>query len=115
MDKKIINQLIERSLANNELNRDKILSIAAQLNRTQLKIYIDGLKKWVREHTVIIETAKDVSKDTKDEFKRQFSGKRVVFRSNPDLLLGVKVTDNDTVYEMDLKDSLEHVRNYLLS
>ena len=113
MDKKILKQLVAYSLTGSHLDNKKVMKIANQLNRKQLKAYIDGLKRWIQKNTVIVESAKDVSQGTKNEYKKAFSGKDVVFTTNPNLLVGTRIIDSDTIYELNLKDTLDHIKQYV--
>jgi hypothetical protein len=113
MDKKLTALLIEKSLSDNRLDNKKILNIADGLNRKQLKAYIDGLKRWWQKNTVIVESAKKVSQQTQGEFRKLYTNKQVLFQENPDLIIGTRVIDNDTIYELNLKDTLNHIRQYI--
>ncbi len=113
MDKKIIDQLVKQSIINNRLDEKKVTEFANQMNRKHLKAYIDSLKKWVLEHTITVESAIDIDERTKDEFRKYFTDKQVVFEKNPDLLIGTRIIDNDTIYEMNLKDTLQNLQAYI--
>ena len=113
MDKKLTALLIEKSLSDNRLENKKILKIAEGLNRKHLKVYIDGLKRWWQKNTVIVESAKKVSQQTQGEFRKLFTGKQVLFRENPDLIVGARITDNDTIHELNLKGTLKHIQQYV--
>jgi hypothetical protein len=113
MDKKILEYLVKESLTNNALDAEKVMKFAGQMNRKHLKKYIDSLKKWVREHTVTVESPTDIDKKTKDEFRKYFTNKTVIFEKKPDLIIGTRIIDNDTIYEMNLKDTLSHLGRYI--
>ena len=113
MDKKIIDQLVEQSITDNTLDEKKVMKFADGMNRKHLKAYIDALKKWVREHTITVESAIYIDEKTKDEFRKHFSEKTVIFEKNPDLLIGTRIIDNDTIYEMNLKDTLQNLQAYI--
>ena len=113
MDKRILSALIERSITNNKLDSKKVERIANDLSRKQLKAYIDGLKKWLEKNTVTVESALKLSQATKDEYKKTFGQKEVIFRQNPDLIVGTRITDNDMIYEFNLQDTLKHIQEHI--
>lgn len=113
MDKKVIDQLVQQSVKNNTLDEKKVMEFANQMNRKHLKAYIDALKKWLREHTITVESAIAIDEKTKDEFRKYFADKTVVFEKKPALIVGTRIIDNDTIYEMNLKDTLQHLETYI--
>ena len=113
MDKKIVDQLVQQSITGTSLDEKKVIRIADQLNRNQLKIYIDGLKRWRQKNTVIIESAANKSEQVKREFKDAFEGKNVVFITRPELIVGTRIINYDMIYEMNLKDTLQNMQQYI--
>jgi hypothetical protein len=113
MNKQILAQLIEQCLTNKKLDNKKVEKIAQQLTRTQLKAYIDGLKRFVSKNTVVVESAGKLSAATREEFVKLFKDKDVVFRHNPELIVGTRIIDNDIIYELNLKDTLQHMKQYV--
>ena len=113
MNKKFIDKLVAVSVKNNELQKDKIDYIANKLSRQNLKLFITALRKWIKEHTVYIEYAIEPSNDLKKEFEDVYRGKRVVFLHNSNLMVGIRVTENDTIYEMNLHNTLEDLTQYI--
>lgn len=113
MDKKLLALLVERSLTGNSLDDKKVTRIANQLSRKQLKVYIDGLKRWIQKNTVIVESARKVSKETQGEYKALFKDKNVVFRINPSLIVGTKIIDNDNIYALNLQNTLANIQRHI--
>ena len=113
MDKKLSKLLIEKSLTNNRLDNKKILTIADQLTRKQLKSYIVGIKRWSRMNTVTVQTARAVSEDLKREIRAQYPEKQVAFAILPELIVGMRIIDNDTIYERNLKNTLLDIQQYV--
>jgi hypothetical protein len=48
-----------------------------------------------------------------EQFKEIFPDKKLFVEKDPDLILGVKVTDNDNVYEFNLRNTLEKMVEYI--
>ena len=113
MNKKILDQLIGQSASGNSLDGKKVMKIADQLNRKQLKAYIDGLRRWRQKHTVIIETATQISANMKREFEAMFEGKKVAYRVRPDLIVGTRIINDDMIYEMSLKSTLQNMQQHI--
>lgn len=104
MIKKIINQLVAASYTNGQLDNRKVTRVAALLSRADLKKYIRGIKLTEKANTISL-----VLPDMK-LYNKSLLGhttKQVQVLEDKSLLLGVKVIDNDTVYDMSLKNNLE--------
>ncbi len=114
MDKRQIKQLVQLSITGDKLDKNKIEKITALLTRNEFRQYVKGLKKFVREHTVVIEVPRD-SNHLSDSIKNQFPGKDVIINKNPKLLLGVRIQDNDDIYEISLADTLKQMEEFLLT
>jgi len=112
MPKKLLKQLIDLSFVNNKLNQKRVERIVRLLSRNELKFYLKGLKKRERELSVFIDNAmKTVGID--EMFKSIFPNRKIVVNINPSLLLGLRITDNDNVFELSLKNSLDKITSYL--
>lgn len=113
MDNKLIQQLVEKSFSNDKIDPKIVFSIADRLNRRQLKEYIKKLRKHLIQKTVIIETALPVSAATKLAYEESYKGKTLNFVTNKNLIVGVKIYENDIILSKNLKDTLENIRQYI--
>lgn len=113
MVKKDIKKLAEMSYNNNELNIDRVDEIVKHLNRKELRLYINSLKKVEKRKTVYIESASELNEKYKDELINLYGSKKVQFIENKDLLLGLRITENDMVYNLNLENSLQQFTKYL--
>lgn len=106
MNRRVLKQLVSESYSGNELDQGKVEKIAKVLKRRELKEYIKALKNRENQMKVTIAAANDIEID---EFllSELFPEKKIDFQKDPDLLLGVKITDNDLVYNFNLKSRLE--------
>ncbi len=111
---KEIKKLAEQSFTNGNLDLKTIKRIIALLNKKQLKIYIKFLKKMENERLVWVFTPMDkVENKTTGKIKSVFPNKKIEYVKDPSLIVGLRVIDNDMVYEFNLKDSLDNLITYL--
>lgn len=109
MDKKTIKKLVQASYNKKELDIKKVNKIVNLLKRADLKRYIKQLKANEIKSTVFIEMPKIYKNGHDSLFKKAFPDKKIVYSVNPSLLLGLKIVDSDTVYEMNLSDVLNNL------
>jgi len=110
--KKLIEQLVQVSYTVGVLNSAIVEKIAAKLTRKQLKAYIRALKTEERRRTIYVEVASEHEKPAVSELEKIFGQKNFRVTENPALLLGLRITDNDDVYNVNLKTSLERIKDY---
>lgn len=101
--------LVDASYEGDELNNETVSQVADHLTRKELKEYIRALKDREKKMTLRVEVPNDRMILHIDELKHLFGAKKVTASINPDLLLGVRITDNDDVYNMNMKHSLERI------
>lgn len=104
MTKKTISQLVEASYTQGVLDEKKVEKIVSHLSRAELKIYIRGLK--------LVEKSKTISlvlpdKNLYNKTLLQGVKKQINVFEDKSLLLGAKIIDNDMVYDLSLKSSLD--------
>lgn len=109
MDKRFIKQLIEASFTNNQLNPEKIEKIASLLQRKELKEYIRALKNAISQKTVYVDAAQVPTEKSKKLFSSLFEDKNIVYTIDPSLLVGIKIKNNDVIYEMNLKNRFDTI------
>jgi F0F1-type ATP synthase delta subunit len=108
----LLKQLVEVSYLDGVLDAVTVARIADKLSRTQLKAYIRALKDAEKQRTVRVEAPAEPTAADRKALESIFSGKMIVTEKNPDLLLGLRITNNDDVYNMNLKHSLERIAAY---
>lgn len=111
MDKKKIEKLIEVSYNEGYLDQKKVNRITSLISKTDLKKYINGLKLVENKKNLIISSPID-NHDLR-KFEKFFPHKKIIFKKDPSLMLGVRIVDNDIVYEFTLKNSLDRIINYI--
>ncbi len=109
-----IKKLAEQSFISENLDIKKIKSIISLLNKKQSKAYIKFLKKLENERIVWVFTAMDKVEDKiGGKLKSMFPNKKIEYVKDPNLIVGLRVVDNDMVYEFNLKDSLDNLITHL--
>jgi len=106
MTKKLIQELVEASYTKNKLDSKKAEKIATFLKRSELKLYLRGLKLSEKSRTIslVLPNKKFYNISAISGFKKD-----VLIAEDPSLLMGAKIIDNDTVLDMTLKNSLNEI------
>ncbi|HSW88619.1 MAG TPA: hypothetical protein VLG12_05660 [Candidatus Saccharimonadales bacterium] len=108
MTKKDIRKLA--ALSYETLDEEKIMKLAAQLSRKDLKEYIRQLKFIEKKNEVIVALPDIKSYNKSDNFfEALFTKKKIIFQEDASLILGARITDDDMVYDINLKSKLEEV------
>ena len=69
-----------------------------------IKKYINELKNYGTKNTVFVETPFSCKNEALETL---FPDKKIVRRIDPSLMVGVKIIENDMLYELNLKNTLE--------
>lgn len=112
MNRQMLKQLVIESYQNGELDASKVNKIADLLTKKELRLYIRALKNWEREHKVVIEVPSDGGMNF-DELQGIFPEKKIVVNVDPSLILGMRLQDNDDIYEMSLKNTLDKITEHI--
>lgn len=113
MDKKQIDKLAEISYIDNKLDAGRVDKIISHLSRAQSRDYLKALKKKENKLIVYIDYALSLSEENKKKFGDLFPDKKVIFRSDPQLLMGIRVTQDDMVYNLNINSAFGQIREYL--
>ena len=109
-----IKKLAEQSFTTGNLDIKRIKRIIALLNKKQLKTYIKFLKKLENEKVLWVFTPMDkVENKITGKIKNMFPNKKVKYVADYSLIAGLRVIDNDMIYELNLKDFLGNMITYL--
>lgn len=110
MTKRLLQQLVLVSYDNNKLDPEKVDEIAKRLDKRDLKAYIRALKLMEQQKKVYVAlpSASVYNKSRKD-LASSFPEKELVFEEDPSLLLGIRLIDNDMVYEVSLENKLKKI------
>lgn len=111
MNSKKIDKLVLVSYKNNFLDQKKVNKIATLLSKSDLKQYINKLKSTEKKKSLVV-SAPINNQDLKI-FEKLFPHKKIIFKKDPALMLGMKIVDNDIVYEFTLKNTLNKILNHI--
>lgn len=108
----MLKQLVLESYTEGELDTKKVNKIADLLSKKELRLYIRALKNWERQHEIILEVPSETDMKI-EEFKKLFPDKKIVINVDPELMLGLRLQDNDDIYELSLKNSLDKITEHI--
>ncbi len=112
MSKKLVKKLVDYSYKDNKLSVENVESVAQLLDRSGLNLYIKALKGRERKLSVIIDVPiNNIS--VKGKFKEIFPNKKIVWNIDPSLMLGARIIDDDMLFEMNLKNTLDKILSYM--
>lgn len=115
MLRKQIKQLTLQSYKGNSLDEEKVKTIANLLSRHQLKQYIKELKSHESKKNVVIHVPFLPKVEDQEKIKQLFFSKKVIYIIEPSLMVGLKVVDNDIVYDFNLKNTLEELASHVIT
>lgn len=114
MTTKQIKNLAMASYTKNSLDAKKVNRIVKLLSRAQLKTYVKFLKSLESSKTVKVIIPKHGTKsDLTKELKKVFSDKKLEFSEDKSLIAGIKIIDNDIIYDFNLKNTFENLVSYI--
>ena len=111
MNSKKIDKLVLASYENSFLNSKKVLKIGALLSKSDLKKYINAIKLTEKKKNIVVSSP--IDNPDLSKFEKLFPNKKILFKKDPSLLLGVQIVDNDIIYEFTLKNSLDKIVSYI--
>ncbi len=112
MRKKIIKQIALKSYDGDMLDEKIVDSIAEKLSRHDLKLYIKELKNYEKKKNVYVSLPYPPTIKEKEAVHLLFPKKKISYIIDPSLVIGVKITNNDLVTEMSLKNTLDDIMLY---
>lgn len=113
MDKKQLKALVLKSYANNNLNFEKVKRIADKLTRQNLKQFIRMLKVYEKKISVIVIMPFKNTEDDRKIFEKIYKDKKIIFKTDPSIIAGVRVVENDMLYDFNLKNTLDNLRDHI--
>lgn len=107
MTKTQIKNLALASFSNNGIDEKKVLKIIKLFKQSELRAYIKHLKAIDETKKIKVVLAnKDMQKDSKKELSKIYKNKQIDFEYDENMILGLKIIDNDLIYEYNLKDAI---------
>ena len=112
MNKKKIQALALKSYTGKTLDSKKVKLVASMLTRKDLKKFISQLKNEENKRTVTVTLpAKSIMETS--IFSKMFPGKTIVYKTDPNLIAGLKIVDNDKVFEFNLRGTLNDLTSHI--
>lgn len=112
MSRKKLKTIVTESYKDDILDFNKAYTIAGSLrSRNDLKQYINELKNYENKKNVTVTMPFSINKA--EVFEKLFPNKKIVYKIDPSVMLGVKIVNNDNVYEFNLKNMLQNIISYI--
>lgn len=111
MTVKQVKLLASKSFKKNELDPKRTKLFSAKMKRKDLRNYIREIKTLDQKNkiTIVIPNLKNFKKTDISAFLKNYKNKKIIYEEDPNLLVGVKVIDNDLIYDFNLKNTLENL------
>lgn len=108
---KQIKLLAIKSFTRNELDPKKVKLFSSNMKRKDLRNYIREIKTIDDKNkvTFVAPALKNFKKTDVSALLKHYKGKKIMYQEDPGLLVGIKVIDNDLIYDFNLKNSLENL------
>lgn len=111
--KKELKKLALSSFSGNDIDVKKVKRIAGVLSRRELRQYAKLLKLIDSQKKVRVIISSKADKTLQSKISKMFVDKRVIFEEDPSLLLGVKIVNNDVLYDFNLKNELNEMKEFV--
>lgn len=114
MTKIYLQKLVDLSYhKDKQINQSYAQTIASSLKRADLKKYLNALWAFEDKRTVTITSAITLSAGQQNDFAKEFLDKTIQYQVDPTLMVGIEVTDNDIVYNNNLKQRFTSLTQHL--
>lgn len=113
MKQKNIKTLAEASFTDNEIDEKRVNMIAAKLKRKDLRTYIKALRLVQQQHTVTVEMPTAVDESAQQDLQLRFPDKKIIYSINKDILAGMRIIDNDLLYDFSLQNKIDKAVKHL--
>jgi len=111
---KQIKKLAIASYTNDALDAKKISRIVKLVSRSQLKTYVNFLNNLEKSKSVkVIMPKLDGKTSLAKDLQKIFAGKKLEFFEDKSLIAGLKLIDNDIIYDFNLKNTFENLVSYI--
>lgn len=114
MTKKQIKKLANLSYNKNNLNINYVDKIVKILSRSELKTYIKAIKNIENNKTITLITS-DIKNQANigNEVKKLFPDKKIIIKEDKSMISGIRLINKDTIYDFNLKNTLENLVSYI--
>ena len=111
MTHKQIDKLVLESYTGEDISAKRVEKITCGISRKDLKMYIRALKNWERKTSVeiLIPDEKYKKNINLSMIKSLFPKKKIKYTIDSSLITGIKIINQDMVYDFNLKNTLENI------
>ena len=111
MTLKQIKLIAQKSFIKNELDYKKVKIFTSKMKRKELREYIREIKSLDSKMKVriVVPNLKTFEKKDISSLLKKYQDKKILYEEDQSLLVGLKVIDNDLIYDFNLKNSLEEL------
>lgn len=113
MTTKQIKQLASISFADNKLDDKKISFIAAKLKRTDVREYVKMVQMMNGQRTVTVQSAQPADQSVLKQLSIRFPDKKILYTIDKQVLAGMRIIDNDILYDYSLDNKLDTLIKHL--
>jgi hypothetical protein len=107
MIKNKIKKIAEKSFKNKKLDDKIVIEMAKRFKRSELKEYLRELYAMENKNTVKVFLPSDDEENIKQVYstlRKMYKDKKIVVEIDPSLLVGIRVENEDNIYELSLKN-----------
>jgi F0F1-type ATP synthase delta subunit len=101
-----LKKLAEISLKESTIPEDIKQFILTKLNKNDLKFFLGHFKNALRRKRVYVTSPNILSKDQQLNLMKMYPQKDIIFSTDENIGAGIKIQDNDTIYDMTFRKYL---------
>lgn len=106
-------KVVQASFVEGALNETNVSRIMKSLTYSELKNYTTLLKRELAKLSVVVVSAIPLSNEQQAETTALYPGKSVSFEIDPTLLGGMRVIENDMIYENNVANTLQSLESHI--
>lgn len=114
MTRKQIKKLIGASYHDNSLDLVRVNRIVRNLTIKELKLFIKLLKNYEKSKTVTIFLSDILGKNEITKHMRKiYPDKNIIIKEDKSIIGGIRIIDNDTIYDANIKNSIGEMISFI--
>ncbi len=115
MNKSDIKKIANLSISNGVLNRNVTSYVLKNLGRQELILYLRFIKRIISENSVRVQSQETLTPIMKSLIEQKFKNKDIYYEVDENVGEGIKVIENDTVFDFTLNGYMDTALNNLKS
>lgn len=111
MNKAQIKIIAQKSFGRNQLDSKKVKLFTSKMKRRELRNYIRAVKSIDSKNkvTVIVPSIESFKKSDMSPLSKIYTGKKIIYEEDPSIIVGLRLIDNDLIYDFNLKNSFDNM------